>query len=447
MIRFLLASLLLLPSLAQAQLHLLVVPDSGDEQPAPGVVDLGTPYVGDSSELKMRVRNDGAVKASIDKMYIAGSGFELTQNPTIPWILAAGASVDFTVRFAPKQFGSYSAGLTVNTISILLVGRTPAALSLLFGDSLLGAATPLDFGTVQRGSSASRTLILRNDTNASLPVPAVTVLGDAFRGPDGLTGITALSAGSSASFSITFTPQAASPQDGWLTVGGRSYRLLGTGVNPPFPKPSLYLDNPVSTSGARAHVLISFNVAAPFDATGTLQMDFQPATAGVADDAIQFVAGGRSVPFTIANGQMSGVVDSEFQTGTTAGQIIFTATAAGWTSTLTVPVNPQAVSFDSAKATRSTGQVQLNASGFDNTRSVSKLTFTFYLSDGSPLPGGAVSVDAASNFATYFSSSTLGGAFSLRVTFPVSGDVTMLGGVEMQAVNTAGTAATQRLVF
>lgn len=437
----------LLPCLAPAQMRLLVLLDSGAEQAAPAVLDLGTPYVGDVQEARLRVRNDGTAKLTIDKMFVAGSGFELAHNPTIPWILAAGGSVDFSVRFAPKQPGSYSASLTVNATTILVVGRTPAALSVLAGDAVLGASTPLDFGNTVRGNSAARTLVLRNDTGGTLPVPLVTVLGEAFHGPEGLAGITELRAGSSASFAVTFLPEKTGAQDGWLSVGDRAYKLLGTGLDPPFPKPTLFLDAPVSTSGARARVTIRFNVAAPFDAKGTLEMAFQPAAAGAVDDAIQFLSGGRSVAFTVAQGQMSGVVDSEFQTGTTAGQIVFTAKVAGWTDTLTVPVNPQVVSMDSAKATRSTGQVLVEVTGFDNTRSLSTLNFTFYLRDGSPYPQGPVPVDARTSFAQYFGSSTLGGAFLLRVTFPVSGDASALAGVEMEAVNSTGSAKTQRLSF
>lgn len=445
--RLLLFAPLFLPVFAQAQLQLNVIDSNGAEQPAPAVLDLGSVSAGDSVEAKFRVRNPGQAKASLDKLYIAGAGFALAHDPTIPLILAAGAWVDFGVRFAPRQFGSYSASLTVNTASMLVVGRTPSVLTLLDGNSVLGAAAPLDFGTVEVGKSATRRLTLRNDTGSALPLPAITVQGDAFHGPDGLGALGEVGAGASAVFTVTFTPAAANAVDGWLLVGQRPYHLLGAGTNPPFPHPTLVLDNPAVGSGGRAGILVRLGVAAPFDASGTLTLQLNPSSPGAQDDAVQFLAGGRSLPVTVKKGDVNAAVDAAFQAGTTAGEILFTVTLAGWTDTLHVPITPQVVSMDSAKAVRTGAGVEVDVTGFDNTRNLSQLKFTFFLADGTPLATGPVSVAVGQSFTDYFATSTLGGSFALKVQFPVTGDARALGGVEMEAVNSAGSAKTRRLSF
>jgi hypothetical protein len=448
MTRTLPAALLLLAAAvsAPAQLTLYQLSD-GHEQPAPAVLNLGMALTGDAQEATLRARNEGVAKATLEKLFVAGSGFELVRYPTIPWIIAAGDYVDFGVRFAPQQYGSYSASLTVNSTILLLVGRTSAALSLTDGSTVLGSIAPIDFGNTEGGTAKIRTFALRNDTTITLPVPIVTALGDAFHGPHGLTGVTELRPGSSASFTLTFAPLGSGPADGWLQVGERAYRLLGTGTNPPFPKPVLLLENGYPASGSLGRVLVRFGAAATFDATGTLKLDFQPNTPGVVDDAVQFTAGGRRVAVTAKQGQMAASADAEFQTGTTAGVITFTVTLGGWTDTFTVPVAAERVSLTAAKAQRSPDRIQIDLTSFDNTRSISRLVFTFYLNTGRAHPNGSVTVDAGPDFTRYFESSRLGGSFALRVTFPITGDAGALSGVEMEATNNAGTTLTPRLLF
>ena len=91
--------------------------------------------------------------------------------------------------------------------------------------------------------------------------------------------------------------------------------------------------------------------------------------------------------------------------------------------------------------------MQIDLTSFDNTRSISKLVFTFYLNTGRTHPDGPVTVDVGPDFSRYFESSRLGGSFALRVTFPISGDAGVLSGVEMAATNNAGTMLTPRLLF
>jgi hypothetical protein len=74
------------------------------------------------------------------------------------------------------------------------------------------------------------------------------------------------------------------------------------------------------------------------------------------------------------------------------------------------------------------------------------MSFTFYDTSGHAL-GGALNTDFTSNFRDYLSKSQAGGAFKAVITFPASGDVTQVGGVDIQLTNSAGTATLQRVTL
>jgi hypothetical protein len=96
---------------------------------------------------------------------------------------------------------------------------------------------------------------------------------------------------------------------------------------------------------------------------------------------------------------------------------------------------------------RSAAGLEIRVTGFDNTRSLGSLTFTFYDAAGKPIPPGAIRADAAKDFASYFASSGLGGVFQLRAVFPVNGDASGVVSCEATLSNSAGTTTTQRTFF
>ena len=108
-----------------------------------------------------------------------------------------------------------------------------------------------------------------------------------------------------------------------LTLGDRSYPLLGTGIDPPLPKPTVSVDLKQVASAQQGTLIVRFDAPAQTSGTGTATLDFpRPA-----DPAIAFAAGGRSVTFPIAPGDTQAVLP--FQTGTTAGVLTFTAQVGG----------------------------------------------------------------------------------------------------------------------
>jgi hypothetical protein len=89
----------------------------------------------------------------------------------------------------------------------------------------------------------------------------------------------------------------------------------------------------------------------------------------------------------------------------------------------------------------------VDVTGFDNTRSIGALAFTFYDSSGNVLPSGSIQTNAAGDFAKYFSGSDLGGAFILRAVFPVTGDTSRIASCDVTLANSAGTTKAPRISF
>jgi hypothetical protein len=182
-------------------------------------------------------------------------------------------------------------------------------------------------------------------------------------------------------------------------------------------------------------------------------MDLQPSDAGAnLDSGIQFPSTGRrTVTFKVNQGDTVAHFGSDtsvtFQTGTTAGNIVFTVKLGYFSTTKTLPIAPAVVGVDSSTAQRTSAGLDLVLNAFDNTRSAASMTFTFFDQSGAQIPPGAITVDASAALGQFFASSDLGGVFGMHAFFPVNGNPHQVDSVEVQIVNSAGTARTARLPF
>ena len=159
-------------------------------------------------------------------------GFTLN-GPTPPFSLDPQAAVDFTVTFLSPNAATYSAVLQSDGVSLLLVATVLPWLTYEVdtgaGLQPLGTA-PVDFGSVNLGSSAVRHFVAVNQMTVVLTVPAIAVAGGDFA----LSGVapsgTVLQPNQSADFYVRFSPTAAGARSGSLVIGGHPYALVGTGL-------------------------------------------------------------------------------------------------------------------------------------------------------------------------------------------------------------------------
>ena len=441
--RALLLAIAVMPA-AWGQFQLYLVSGSL-EQPVAPVYDLGPIEPGLSASLQFRIRNIGNTVGVLDLLSVGGSGFTLTGGPALPATLAPQQSVNFTVVFQSAGIGSYSASLDSVGISVLLTAAVPVELTCLVSTGgatqPLGAAT-VDFGVVEQGSVGTRHVVLLNQTNVPLTVPALATTGAGFTLSGSTPAGTLLQPVQSAGFDVQFSPAAAGSANGSLLVGSRSYRLSGTGTPPSLPAPQLSVALVQALSAQQGAVTVNLSQASAASGSGTVTLAFQPAVAGATDPAIAFATGGQTAGFTVSAGDTQGQFGTQasvaFQTGSTAGSLVITVQLGSQTDQQTIVILPAAVSVTAAQATRGAGTIEVDVAGFDNTRTAGAVTFTFFDSNGNAIAPGAIGTNSTAAFAGYFQTSA-GGTFLLKAVFPITGDAAQITAFEADLSNATGT--------
>ncbi|MGA3019896.1 MAG: choice-of-anchor D domain-containing protein [Bryobacteraceae bacterium] len=426
----------------QFQLYLV---NGSLEQPVAPLYDLGPIEPGLSASVPFRIRNIGNTTSALDLLSVGGSGFTLTGGPALPATLAPQQSVNFTVVFQSAGIGSYSASLDSVGISVLLTATVPAELTCLLSTAgatqPLGAAT-VNFGVVQQGSAVTQHVVLLNQTNVPLTVPALATAGAGFTLSGSTPSGILLQPVQSAGFDVQFSPATAGPANGSLLVGSRSYLLSGTGSPPSLPAPQLSVGLVQALSAQQGTVTVNLSQASATSGSGTVTLAFQPAVADATDPAIAFATGGQTAGFTVSAGDTQGQFGAQasvaFQTGSTAGSLVITVQLGSQTDQQTIVILPAAVGETAAQGTRGAGTIELDVAGFDNTRTAGTVTFTFFDSNGNTLAPGAISTDSTAAFAGFFQNSA-GGTFLLKAVFPITGDATQIAAFEADLSNATGT--------
>lgn len=440
---------------AFAQLQLTQVV-AGVERPVGAVFSFGSIDAGDSVGASFRLRNTGAAPIPLTPIAVLGTAFLWVAPPT-PASLSPQAALDFAVSFQPSTPGSYSATLAASGTTVLLTGVAAPALTwqVITASGMQPLNPPVDFGNVMLGSSSTLRFTVVNQTAQAMVVPAIAVSGTDFRLDGDSPSGTLLPPLASGVFAVVFTPGAATQRNGGLAAGSHSYALTGTGQAPPLPKPFMSIDVASPTSGQQGSLAVTFDSASTVTASGAVTMSFSPGAgvpAGSAvDPAMGFSSGGLTAPFTVAAGDNRAHFGAEssaaFATGTTAGTITFTIVFGNSTSQQSITILPAAVGLTSVQATRQAGSITAEVTGFDNTRSAGRISFTFYDAAGIAITPGTISVDSSAAFANYFRSAGLGGAFSLTAVFPVTGNISQIAALDLEMPNSAGTARSARIVF
>ncbi len=420
---------------AAAQFQLQVVEPAGPRS-APPVYDLGSGYVNETLSATFRLGNGSAAPATASVVTVGGTGFSLS-TPLLPVTIDPGVSLEFQVNFRASGTGSYSAVLRAENVTILLTAAVLPRLTYLVDGGAAGMI--IDFGSALPGTAVRRHFTVLNETSLILTVPAISLIGkDFFFAGSPPSGI-ALAPLQSAAFDIDFVPSSAGARQAILVLGDRSSVLTGTGLDPPLPRPRISVDLPRNASAQQGILIVNFDRPAASTGTGTAVLDFR----GSADPTVAFAGGGRTASFAIAPGDTRAALP--FQTGTTAGTLVFSVTLGSASDSLAVQIPALPPALTQVEAARTGTGIAVDVSGWDNTHSVSQLEFTFYDAAGSPVAPGALRVDASAEFARFYSVSDVGGSFALRAAFPVVGDAARLAALEVSFGNLSGTTKSARI--
>ncbi len=364
---------------------------------SPSSLSFGNVIVGSNQSLSETLTNTGASSVTISQVGISGTGFSLN-GITTPATLTAGQSATFAVTFTPASAGSINGNVTIAstasnpTLTIPLSGTavTPGALG--------SNPTGLSFGNVTVGSNQSLSGTITNIGGSSVTISQVGISGTGFS----LSGITApvtLSAGQSASFTVSLTPASASSLSGNITITSNASNptlnipLSGTGV-----APGALGSNP--TSLGFGSVTVGSNKSLSETVTNTGGSSVTISQIGISGAGFSLT--GSTAPVTLTAGQSTSFTVSV--TPTSAGSVSGNVTITSNAPTLIIPLsgtgvapgvlgaNPSSLSFGNvtvgtnqslSETVTNTGgssvtisQVGLSGTGFSLTGITAPITLT-----------------------------------------------------------------------
>jgi hypothetical protein len=344
----------------------------------------------------------------------------------------------------------------------MLLACSAALAQLQLTDSTGNAYAPgqaIDLGGIGTAGTTAAFQITNTGT-AGVTLNTLTIQGQGFSlalsgTPPPALPLT-LDTTASLSFTVTLTPSGVGAYSATLSINQNSYLVFANVL--PF---HIAVTPGTLESGQQATVSVVFDVVPASADAGTLEWDFQAPPGGAAGDmgmglllpapSNELVPPRGSVAFNIGAGQNAAqfVIDSSgdtaasltFQTGSTAGTVLFTVALGGDSTQASFPIAPAPVWMDTILLNTGPGAITLDVSGWDNTRSASQVSFTFLDSGGNILGGGPISADVSSDFEEYFQNPPLGGEFELRAAFVVTGDTSQVNSVTVQFTNSAGVSS------
>ena len=383
-----------LPLLASAQLQLSLF-DGSTEQPMTAFTELGTVAAGDAREIRIHMRNNTSAAIALTTIEVRGQGFAISSAPSLGTIIAPTNFKEVRVTFSATGIGSYSAIFKANETEVTLHAVVVAAPTIsVVSDSvgsLLTSGATLDFGRVQKGHSTTQDLRIANGGNTALSIQSCGLTGDPTFHAAGLACPMTLAAGTAVELHLSFDPQTAGEQHGAILFDTRSFALSGVAFDPPLPKPSVTFTTPLA-SGLQQKLAIALASKAESSGSGTVTLSFQPIAGASDDPAVQFTrTGSRNLSFQVNEGDSTGQfpsgVDATFQTGTTAGTIVFHIKLGDYDEQYSFPIAPAAIYVDQATGSRRVNDLDVSITGYDNTRTSGRCSFTFYDRAGKAIQG------------------------------------------------------------
>ena len=300
---------------------------------SPASESFGSVTVGSQSSQTVTLTNNTGSTVNISQAAVSGSGFTLS-GITTPLTLDASKSATFTVTFAPKAPGNASGNVTITSdaanpsLSLALTG-TGAALGALGANP-----TSLNFGAVQTGTNQPLPETVTNTGGSTLTISNVGVSGTGFA-VKGISTPVTLTAGQSASFTVTFAPASAASASGSVTVTSNgsnpslTIALAGTGSTAAgqlsaSPTPVAVGSVFTGTSGTATGSLTATGANVTVTAASTGNSRF--VITGLSLPAL--IPTGTSVPFTVTYSPLVAGADSSTLSFTSNAQVTTTTDTA-----------------------------------------------------------------------------------------------------------------------
>ncbi|MBV9406135.1 MAG: choice-of-anchor D domain-containing protein, partial [Acidobacteriaceae bacterium] len=267
-------------------------------------VNFGNVLVTSSAAIQFTLINNGSSTLNPQKLVALVTS---TNNPntaftppSLPATLAPGASVNFTITFAPGSaltfqitlmLGGNESFLLQGTGTSSTVGNLSSLVVTFFDPTCkcsAGAnpATPIPFGQVITGSSATLTITVSNPATTINPVtiPSIQVTGTGFTSNAPLGATILQPGGQPTSFTITFTASATGTDNGTLAIGTTQFPLQAQSIAPLVSSATFTVDQQPLMSQQQPHLSITVGSALTNTLLGTLTMQFTSSVNGVSSD-------------------------------------------------------------------------------------------------------------------------------------------------------------------
>lgn len=176
-------------------------------------LNFGTVKVGDKQQMSETLTNTGGASLSISQIAVTGTGFSLSTVST-PITIAPGQSTSFEVTFSPQSAGSASGSVTIAS-SVSSPSLALVASGTLASGQLTATPASLAVGNVVVGDSGAASGSL-NASGTNVTITAATSNNSRFT-ISGLSLPVVITAGQSAPFTVTFSPQISGAASATLT--------------------------------------------------------------------------------------------------------------------------------------------------------------------------------------------------------------------------------------
>ncbi|HLG99539.1 MAG TPA: choice-of-anchor D domain-containing protein [Bryobacteraceae bacterium] len=464
--------------IAASYSYTLLTGDTPAPVTPPGPIALPDTAVGSTSSVTVRVQNVGSAKGVLNTPSLSGPAFQLGDLPLFPQTLNPNDSFTFTINFTPTQPGPAKGNLIVGSDLFSLTGnglgsKLAFSYSSVAGTIQLNNGDSVIFSPVEVTQSENATFTITNNGTQQTTISNITI-GES-KSPFSITGLppipTTLAPGASMSFTLRFAPSNVGLTTGTLHIDGTSVGLMGSGTQPP-PLPSYTIQGPNGTVAPQTQPSISLALANPYPVAvaGTLALTTNGNV--VADPAVQFSTGGKTVSFVIPANSTSANFAGQgsqifLQSGTVAENIILTPSFQTQDGAIDLtPSSATALQFSvpaaaptllgmtitNASGTTTTATFTLNVIGLSTTRMLNSMTIQFTAATGYNLGTSTqTTVDLHSSSAAWYQSSasqSFGGQFEVSIPFTLTGTVptgqTLLqaiGSISATVSNDVGTSA------
>jgi len=301
-------------------------------------LNFGKVTVGKQSTQTVSVANTGNTSITITQATFSNPQFSLAGS-ALPMSLASGQSANLTVAITPTASGTVTGTMTVQGSD----GSSPetanlSATAAAAGPQISLSSTAVEFGSVNVGSTGNASVTISNSGSSDLNISLITLSGAEF-GETGVATPKTISAGLSATMSLTFHPTAAGATTGSVTL---------TSNDPANPTTVISLDGAGTTASqgqlqANPATVNFGNVSVGSTATQKVTLT-NTGAAAVQISAITVNGSGVSInginfPLTLAASSAAtfNAVFAPAATGSVTGSISVASNATG--SPLNIPVS------------------------------------------------------------------------------------------------------------